>query len=141
MKNKKSNNELSKSILANFSHKEKKKIITKMEISIRIEEARNNRGWTKLELADRFGKKPSVITKWLSGSHNFTIDTLVEIEDLLKIKILPLEEMKPEINAQYTGVIEEQTSDLDTMSDFCNMMAATTGTLLYRKQVDKVVSK
>lgn len=31
---------------------------------------------------------PSVVTKWLKGNHNFTINTLTEIEDVLKIKLI-----------------------------------------------------
>ena len=34
------------------------------------------RGLTKLEFAQALGKRPSEVTKWLSGQHNFTIRTL-----------------------------------------------------------------
>ena len=34
------------------------------------------RGLTKKQFAEALGKKPSEITKWLSGQHNFTIRTL-----------------------------------------------------------------
>jgi transcriptional regulator with XRE-family HTH domain len=37
-------------------------------------------GWKKKDLAEKLGKNPSEVTKWLSGSHNFTMDTLAEIE-------------------------------------------------------------
>lgn len=42
------------------------------EISILMQE----RGLSKKQFADALGKKPSEITKWLSGQHNFTIRTL-----------------------------------------------------------------
>src|SRR5690606_5929768 len=37
-------------------------------------------GWKKKDLAEKLGKNPSEVTKWLSGKHNFTTDTLAEIE-------------------------------------------------------------
>jgi transcriptional regulator with XRE-family HTH domain len=46
------------------------------EISDRIDELMHERGLTKKQLADELGRRPSEITKWLSGQHNFTISTL-----------------------------------------------------------------
>ena len=34
------------------------------------------RGLTKLQFAQALGKKPSEVTKWLSGQHNFTLSTI-----------------------------------------------------------------
>jgi hypothetical protein len=41
--------------------------------------------------------QPSIITRWLSGKHNFTIETLFQIEDCLGIKLLAIE--TPELNS------------------------------------------
>lgn len=46
------------------------------EISDRICELMNERGLSKKQFADALGRRPSEITKWLSGQHNFTIATL-----------------------------------------------------------------
>lgn len=46
------------------------------QISDRIDELMHQRGLTKKQLADALGRRPSEITKWLSGQHNFTIATL-----------------------------------------------------------------
>lgn len=46
------------------------------EISDRICELMNERGLSKRQFADALGRRPSEITKWLSGQHNFTIATL-----------------------------------------------------------------
>jgi antitoxin component HigA of HigAB toxin-antitoxin module len=46
------------------------------EISDRIDELMHERGLTRKQLADELGRRPSEITKWLSGQHNFTISTL-----------------------------------------------------------------
>ena len=45
-------------------------------ISDRINVLMAKRGLTKLEFAKALGKRPSEITKWLSGQHNFTIRTI-----------------------------------------------------------------
>ena len=45
-------------------------------ISDRINNLMAKRGLTKLEFARALGKRPSEITKWLSGQHNFTIRTI-----------------------------------------------------------------
>lgn len=46
------------------------------EISDRIYSLMNERGLSKKQFADALGRRPSEITKWLSGQHNFTIATL-----------------------------------------------------------------
>ena len=44
--------------------------------SNRINDLMQQRGLSKLEFAQALGKRPSEVTKWLSGQHNFTIRTL-----------------------------------------------------------------
>lgn len=45
-------------------------------ISDRIYDLMTERGLSKKQFADALGRRPSEITKWLSGQHNFTISTL-----------------------------------------------------------------
>lgn len=45
-------------------------------ISFRINDLMQQRGLSKLEFAKALGKRPSEITKWLSGQHNFTLRTI-----------------------------------------------------------------
>lgn len=55
-------------------------IITEIDLSFaittEIEHLMQERGLTKKQFADALGKKPSEVTKWLSGQHNFTIRTI-----------------------------------------------------------------
>lgn len=46
------------------------------EISNRIDFLMNERGLSKKQFADAIGKRPSEITRWLSGEHNFTVATI-----------------------------------------------------------------
>lgn len=51
----------------------------RMQLATCIEDLMNARGWNKSQFADNLGKNPSEITKWLSGTHNFTTNVLTEI--------------------------------------------------------------
>lgn len=42
----------------------------------------------KGQFASKMNVQPSIITRWLSGHHNFTIETLIKIEQNLSIKLL-----------------------------------------------------
>lgn len=54
----------------------RKEIDLSFEISDRIYKLMTERGLSKKQFADALGRRPSEITKWLSGQHNFTISTL-----------------------------------------------------------------
>lgn len=45
-------------------------------ISDRIDTLMHERGLSRKQFADALGRRPSEITKWLSGQHNFTIATI-----------------------------------------------------------------
>lgn len=49
---------------------------------------RSQEGMTKKDFAKLVGKTPTDITRWISGSHNFTIETLSLIEVKTGMKIL-----------------------------------------------------
>lgn len=59
-----------------------------MRIAIKIDNALKAKGISRQEFAQRLGKQRSVVTKWLSGTHNFTAETLVEIESALAIRLI-----------------------------------------------------
>ena len=70
-------------VLKEISKDDAEKIRNRMLLAAKIEDGFKAKGWKKLDFAKKLNKKPSVITKWLSGTHNFTIDTLWDIERLL----------------------------------------------------------
>lgn len=77
------------------------KIEKRMLLAAKIEDAMTAKGLNKIELAERAGKNPSVITKWLSGTHNFTTDTLFEIENILEINLINTESQFYEMSKSY----------------------------------------
>lgn len=48
----------------------------------------NSKGWNRVQFSNELKVNPSVVTKWLSGIHNFTSDTLFEIQDALGICLI-----------------------------------------------------
>lgn len=57
-------------------------------IAISILEALKKAKINKTEFAKRIGKDTSVISRWLNGQHNFTVKTIVDIENALNQKIV-----------------------------------------------------
>lgn len=58
-------------------------LIRRKETARQIVSAMAEAGVSKTGLARMLGRKPSVVTQWLSGNHNFTLDTLAEISAVL----------------------------------------------------------
>lgn len=81
-------------------------ISKRMKLAAQIDDVLISRGLTNQEFAFMMGKKPSEITRWLSGTHNFTTETLWEIERVLQIQLLT--SSVPDKN------IENNTEDLKT---------------------------
>lgn len=63
-------------ILGPIPTKVKTEIDLSCKISDRIDELMRSKGLSKKQFAEELGRRPSEITKWLSGQHNFTIATL-----------------------------------------------------------------
>lgn len=95
-KNKSPKRNFLKELVEGLKEIEKVQLETKFNLASNIELLLKNKGISKSEFAARMGKSPSEISKWLSGKHNFTIDTLMEIAHALKVDITELLKFKPE---------------------------------------------
>lgn len=69
------------------SELEYRKVARRMRAAIQIADAMEKHGISKKQLADMMGRRPSEITKWLSGTQNFTLDTLTELSFYLHERI------------------------------------------------------
>lgn len=78
------------------------------------------KGWTNGEFAQKMGKQPSVISKWLSGTHNFTTETLWEIEEVIGVKIIPMElpKSRQDHSVKYARSLSESKIPLINSFDF-----------------------
>ncbi|WP_273210729.1 helix-turn-helix domain-containing protein [Runella zeae] len=77
-------------LLDEVDPKEMEQTKVKMQLAARIEDLMRAKGWNKSQFAEHTGKNPSEITKWLSGTHNFTIDILTEIAWTLNVELTTL---------------------------------------------------
>ena len=59
-----------------------------VDISAQIHEYMKEIGMKQKDLADKLDKNESEISKWLSGSHNFTLETIAKIEEVFGKKII-----------------------------------------------------
>ena len=86
-------------------------ISKRMKLAAQIDDVLMSRGLTNQEFAFMMGKKPSEITRWLSGTHNFTTETLWEIERVLNIQLLtssvPAEKVLKETEELRTFIADE----------------------------------
>jgi transcriptional regulator with XRE-family HTH domain len=86
-------------------------ISKRMKLAAQIDDVLMSRGLTNQEFAFMMGKKPSEITRWLSGTHNFTTETLWEIERVLNIQLLtssvPAEKVMKETEELRTFIADE----------------------------------
>ena len=59
-----------------------------VEIVERIDNLMQKQQINQKQLAQQLGKNPSEINKWLSGTHNFTLKTIIRLENLFGEPIL-----------------------------------------------------
>lgn len=73
------NNALAKDIMTSTPPVVVRRIETRMLVAKMLHDYLDIRGISQQEFAGKMGKQPSEVSKWLSGNHNFTIDTLSDI--------------------------------------------------------------
>lgn len=66
----------------------RKSVDLSFQIVDRIHEIMTDKGLRQKDLALMLGKKEAEISKWMRGTHNFTIETLSSIEEALGEPIL-----------------------------------------------------
>src|SRR4030042_6088633 len=88
-------------LLKDITPEELEKTEKRMQLAARIDDAIKAKGWKKKDFANALGKTPSEITKWLSGTHNFTADTLFDIERVLNICLFKLDNKRPSVINTY----------------------------------------
>ena len=77
-------------LLAEITPEHQARTDQKMRIACIIDDAMKAKSYGKKQFADKVGLKPSEITKWLRGTHNFTVETISAIERILGVRILNL---------------------------------------------------
>ena len=64
------------------------------DLVMRIHEILEEKGISQNTLAANMGKKPSEISKWLNGEHNFTLRSIAKLEAELGVELLTVSTKK-----------------------------------------------
>ncbi len=117
-------------ILASITPKEARRIENRMLIASKIDEVMRTKGWGKKDLMHAVGKtNPSEITRWLSGTHNFTIDTLTDLCFVLDVDLLNLEEKQETVIQRYNFTVSVKSEIINN----CNVNAMANSQLYFEK--------
>ncbi len=79
-----------------------------LDISCRVNELLQQKGWTQKDLAKALGKTESEVSRWLSGMHNLTLKSIVKLEVVLRENILIIPDRMTKNNTvAYPKVLSE----------------------------------
>ena len=92
-----------KNVLNNIDEKEQARIESRMALSVCIAMRLKQLGISKLKFSQLLHVQPSMVTRWLSGSHNFTHDTLFDIQRELGFVLFNTAEPKLEHSKSFIG--------------------------------------
>lgn len=73
---------------AHVSDETRQEVEISFQIVDRIQDVLDEKGMQQKDLAATLGKTQAEVSRWMRGTHNFTIDTLISIENALGAPIL-----------------------------------------------------
>lgn len=71
---------------ARLTHKKYSKLSNL--IAFEILERLDTLGWKQKDLAEKMGVSPQQVNKWVKGNENFTIETLVNLSEVLGVELI-----------------------------------------------------
>lgn len=79
----------------------------RMLLAAKIQNAIKAKGLTYKQFALLMDQYESVVSKWLSGTHNFTADTLFDIEEKLGIKLVSFSDSEAmAVERKYSTIVQ-----------------------------------
>ena len=83
-------NELFRQCLASIPEEQKAEFELSFGIAERISEVLKSKNLTQKDFAKQIHKQESEISKWMTGRHNFTVQTIAKIETALGCKLISI---------------------------------------------------
>ena len=112
------NSDTIESILGEIDPAIEKRIEFRMQLAAKIDNARIKMRLSKKQFAEKLSKSPSEISKWLSGTHNFTSDTLFEIQELLEVELINVEDRPKEEIWHYSMEVTQEELNSSLINGF-----------------------
>ncbi len=78
-------------ILSDIPELSQAKTDKRMVLAAKIDQAIKDKGWSIEEFAELLGKEPENVRELLSGTFNFDLDTIVEVEYCLDIQLVEID--------------------------------------------------
>ena len=78
-------------LLLDIDKREMKRTENRMLLAMKISETLKQKHISQKEFANMMGKNATVVSEWLSGDRNFTIDTLTDISVALGVSFIDTE--------------------------------------------------
>lgn len=91
MKKEKGTWKMVEQLVAAIPPEQKKQFELSNDISDRLDAIMKERGISQRALARMTGKRPSEVTRWLSGQHNFTLATIAKLSVALNHDFVRIE--------------------------------------------------
>jgi transcriptional regulator with XRE-family HTH domain len=88
-----------------------------LAIAVKVNAELRKRNWSQAKFADEIGKKPSEVSRWLTGTHNLTLKSIVKMEMALGIVLIYTEPVK-EFEYVYLGLIENHDELQNKATDY-----------------------
>lgn len=103
-------NKLIADILANTPKDVKIFVDKYTDLVLRINDILTQKGYTQKDLADKLDKRPSEISKWLNGDHNFTLRSIAKLEAELGEVLLEVPKKQAKAEFVQAGYISTRHS-------------------------------
>lgn len=125
MKSREYNSQLLKNLMEELTPLIREQSQIKMQLAANIEDLIKSKGWTQIQFSKELNKTQPEISKWLSGAHNFTIDTLIHISLVLDVNLTSLFEIPQPKQIYKTTQIEVSTFCMSEKGSYYFVLVST----------------
>jgi transcriptional regulator with XRE-family HTH domain len=84
-------------------------------IALKILRTIRAQGLTQKELAEKLKVAPQQVSKWVKGQENFTLETLVKIEQVLNISLIEIPMERPLFEAKQVVIFEKKRENRENI--------------------------
>jgi len=91
-----------------------------LAIAIKVSQILKEREMSKKEFAQKMSKSPSEVSKWLTGTHNFTMKSIAKMEQALGVDLIYVEKEYKYVHLHIKKTLEKETAEYSFMSGYAS---------------------